>query len=92
MERFMMLFVAVNVVMIPLVLHAHVATHSLFRDSPYRHSGRHVLGGRVAHHLDHRHDRRAVQLYFQQSTSSTRRFARWLNYERIDTILVPSSW
>jgi len=32
MERFMMLFVAVNVVMIPLVLHAHVATHSLFRD------------------------------------------------------------
>jgi len=28
----MMLFVAVNVVMIPLVLHAHVATHSLFRD------------------------------------------------------------
>jgi len=31
-ERFMMLFVAVNVVMIPLVLHAHVATHSLFRD------------------------------------------------------------
>jgi len=35
-ERFMMLFVAVNVVMIPLVLHAHVATHSLFRDLAVR--------------------------------------------------------
>jgi NRAMP (natural resistance-associated macrophage protein)-like metal ion transporter len=88
-ERFMMLFVAVNVVMIPLVLHAHVATHSLFRDLavPGIRGGTSsagvlliisIIGTTVA----------PWQLYFQQSNIVDKKISpRWLNYERIDTIL-----
>jgi NRAMP (natural resistance-associated macrophage protein)-like metal ion transporter len=88
-ERFMMLFVAVNVVMIPLVLHAHVATHSLFRDLavPGIRGGTSsaavlliisIIGTTVA----------PWQLYFQQSNIVDKKISpRWMNYERIDTIL-----
>lgn len=85
----MMLFIAVNVVMIPLVIHAHVATHSLFRDMvvPGIRSGTSsagvlliisIIGTTVA----------PWQLYFQQSNIVDKKISpRWLNYERIDTIL-----
>ena len=88
-ERFMMLFIAVNVVMIPLVIHAHVATHSLFRDMvvPGIRGGTSsagvlliisIIGTTVA----------PWQLYFQQSNIVDKKISpRWLNYERIDTIL-----
>jgi NRAMP (natural resistance-associated macrophage protein)-like metal ion transporter len=88
-ERFMMLFVAVNILMIPLVLHAHVASHSLFRDLavPGIRGGTSsaavlliisIIGTTVA----------PWQLYFQQSNIVDKKISpRWLNYERIDTIL-----
>ncbi len=88
-ERFMMLFVAVNVLMIPLVLHAHVASHSLFRDLavPGIRGGTSsaavlliisIIGTTVA----------PWQLYFQQSNIVDKKISpRWMNYERIDTIL-----
>ena len=60
-ERFMMLFVAVNLVMIPLVT-ARPRRHALALSRPRGagHPRRHVLGRGPAHHLDHRHHRRAV--------------------------------
>jgi NRAMP (natural resistance-associated macrophage protein)-like metal ion transporter len=88
-ERFMMLFVAVNLVMVPLVLHAHVSTHSLFRDMavPGIRGGTSsagvlliisIIGTTVA----------PWQLYFQQSNIVDKKISpRWLNYERVDTIL-----
>jgi NRAMP (natural resistance-associated macrophage protein)-like metal ion transporter len=88
-ERFMMLFVAVNLVMIPLVLRAHVATHSLFRDLavPGIRGGTSsagvlliisIIGTTVA----------PWQLFFQESNIVDKKISpRWLNYERVDTIL-----
>jgi len=88
-ERFMMLFVAVNLVMIPLVLRAHVTSHSLFRDLvvPGIRGGTSsaavlliisIIGTTVA----------PWQLYFQQSNIVDKKISpRWVNYERIDTIL-----
>jgi Mn2+/Fe2+ NRAMP family transporter len=84
-----MLFVAVNLVMIPLVLRAHVATHSLFRDLvvPGIRGGTSsagvlliisIIGTTVA----------PWQLFFQESNIVDKKISpRWLNYERIDTIL-----
>ncbi len=72
-ERFMMLFVAVNVVVFPL----HLERPPLDGlDGPRaRRAGdprRGVVGGRAAHHLDHRHDGRAVAaLLPSRATSST---------------------
>jgi NRAMP (natural resistance-associated macrophage protein)-like metal ion transporter len=88
-ERFMMLFVAVNLVMIPLVIRAHVATHALFHDMavPGIRGGTSsaavlliisIIGTTVA----------PWQLYFQQSNIVDKKISpRWMNYERIDTIL-----
>jgi NRAMP (natural resistance-associated macrophage protein)-like metal ion transporter len=88
-ERFMMLFVAVNIVMIPLVIHAHVATHSLFRDMvvPGIRGGTSsagvlliisIIGTTVA----------PWQLFFQESNIVDKKISpRWLNYERVDTVL-----
>lgn len=88
-ERFMMLFVAVNVVMIPLALRAHVATHSLFRDLavPGIRGGTSsagvlliisIIGTTVA----------PWQLFFQESNIVDKKISpRWLNYERVDTLL-----
>jgi Mn2+/Fe2+ NRAMP family transporter len=88
-ERFMMLFVAVNLLIVPLVVLAHPRfgpfVHGLVVPS--------VRGGATS---------AAVllivsivgttvapwQLYFQQSNIVDKRISpRWLNYERIDTIL-----
>ncbi len=88
-ERFMMLFVAVNVVMIPLVLRSHVSTHSMIRDLvvPGIRGGTSsagvlliisIIGTTVA----------PWQLFFQESNIVDKKISpRWLNYERIDTIL-----
>ena len=88
-ERFMMIFVAVNIVMIPLVLRAHVATHSMFRDLavPGIRGGTSsagvlliisIIGTTVA----------PWQLFFQESNIVDKKISpRWLNYERVDTIL-----
>ena len=88
-ERFMMLFVAVNLVMIPLVIRAHISSHSLFRDLavPGIRGGTSsaavlliisIIGTTVA----------PWQLYFQQSNIVDKKISpRWMNYERIDTIL-----
>lgn len=88
-ERFMMIFVAVNFVIVPLVLVAHphlgaVASHSVI---PAIRGGANsasvlliisIIGTTVA----------PWQLYFQQSNIVDKHITpRWLNYERIDTIL-----
>ena len=88
-ERFMMLFIAVNIVMIPLVIHAHISTHPLFRDMVVpglRGSTSSagvlliisIIGTTVA----------PWQLFFQESNIVDKKISpRWLNYERVDTIL-----
>jgi NRAMP (natural resistance-associated macrophage protein)-like metal ion transporter len=88
-ERFMMLFVAVNLIMIPLVIRAHVATHSLVRDLavPGLRGGASsagvlliisIIGTTVA----------PWQLFFQESNIVDKKISpRWLNDERVDTIL-----
>jgi NRAMP (natural resistance-associated macrophage protein)-like metal ion transporter len=88
-ERFMMIFVALNFVVIPLVLVAHphlsnIASHSVI---PSIRGGANsasvlliisIIGTTVA----------PWQLYFQQSNIVDKRITpRWLNYERVDTIL-----
>ena len=88
-ERFMMLFVAVNAVIVPLVLVSHphfssVATHAV---TPGIRGGAtssavlliiSIIGTTVA----------PWQLYFQQSNIVDKKITpRWLNYERVDTII-----
>jgi len=88
-ERFMMIFVALNFVIVPLVLVAHphlsnVVSHSVI---PSIRGGANstsvlliisIIGTTVA----------PWQLYFQQSNIVDKHITpRWLNYERIDTIL-----
>ena len=88
-ERFMMLFVAVNLVIIPLVVVTHPHYSSLARHSvvPGIRGGASsaavlliisIIGTTVA----------PWQLYFQQSNIVDKRITpRWLNYERVDTII-----
>ena len=88
-ERFMMLFVAVNFLVIPLVVLAHPRLHAVVSHavSPSVRGGVtsssvlliiSIIGTTVA----------PWQLYFQQSTIVDKRITpRWLNYERIDTVL-----
>jgi len=88
-ERFMMIFVALNFVIIPLVLVAHphfsnIVNHSVI---PSIRGGANstsvlliisIIGTTVA----------PWQLYFQQSNIVDKHITpRWLNYERVDTIL-----
>lgn len=88
-ERFMMLFVAINIFVIPLVVRAHVAlgavghglTHPGIRGGT---SSAGVLliisiiGTTVA----------PWQLFFQESNIVDKRITpRWLNYERVDTVV-----
>lgn len=88
-ERFMMLFVAVNLLVIPLVLRVHVSTHQVLQH--YVHSGIRggptsagvlliisIIGTTVA----------PWQLYFQESNIVDKKISpRYLNYERIDTVV-----
>jgi Mn2+/Fe2+ NRAMP family transporter len=88
-ERFMMLFVAVNLVIVPLVLvsgphYASALHHAVVPGIRGGASSSAVLliisiiGTTVA----------PWQLYFQQSNIVDKRITpRWLNYERVDTIL-----
>ena len=88
-ERFMMLFVAINFVTVPLVLLAHPHLGSLVSHavSPGVRGGANsssvlliisIIGTTVA----------PWQLYFQQSNIVDKKITpRWLNYERIDTLL-----
>lgn len=88
-ERFMMIFVGINLVIVPLVLVTHphlgaVANHSVI---PAIRGGANsssvlliisIIGTTVA----------PWQLYFQQSNIVDKHITpRWLNYERVDTIL-----
>jgi len=85
----MMLFVAVNVVMIPLVLHAHVATHSLFRDLavPGIRAARPRRACCSSSRSSARPSRRGSCTSSRATSSNKKISPRWLNYERIDTIL-----
>ncbi|MDE3008227.1 MAG: divalent metal cation transporter [Acidobacteriota bacterium] len=88
-ERFMMLFVAVNLFVIPLVLRAHVSTsavaHGLIH--PGVRGGTtsagvlliiSIVGTTIA----------PWQLFFQESNIVDKRITpRWLNYERVDTVI-----
>jgi NRAMP (natural resistance-associated macrophage protein)-like metal ion transporter len=88
-ERFMMLFVAVNVVVIPLILHAHLSssriTHGLV--APGIRGGVSsagvlliisIIGTTVA----------PWQLFFQESNIVDKKISpRWINYERADTVI-----
>jgi Mn2+/Fe2+ NRAMP family transporter len=88
-ERFMMLFVAVNAVIVPLVLvtHPHFAAVARHAVVPGIRGGAtssavlliiSIIGTTVA----------PWQLYFQQSNIVDKKITpRWLNYERVDTIL-----
>jgi Mn2+/Fe2+ NRAMP family transporter len=88
-ERFMMLFVAINFVIVPLVLVAKPHFTSLVSHSvvPGIRGGASsaavlliisIIGTTVA----------PWQLYFQQSNIVDKKITpRWLNYERVDTIL-----
>ncbi len=88
-ERFMMLFVAVNVLVIPLILHAHISSTQTFHHlaSPGIRGGTSsagvlliisIIGTTVA----------PWQLYFQESNIVDKKITpRWLNYERADTVI-----
>ncbi|HEY5091955.1 MAG TPA: NRAMP family divalent metal transporter [Acidimicrobiales bacterium] len=88
-ERFMMLFVAINFVIVPLVIiakphYASLVSHSVIPGIRGGASSAAVLliisiiGTTVA----------PWQLYFQQSNIVDKKISpRWLNYERVDTIL-----
>jgi len=88
-ERFMMLFVAVNFVIVPLVwtAHPHVSALASHFVVPGIRGGAtsaavlliiSIIGTTVA----------PWQLYFQQSNIVDKKITpRWLNYERVDTIL-----
>ena len=88
-ERFMMVFVALNFVIVPLVVFAHphfsaIASHSVI---PSIRGGANsasvlliisIIGTTVA----------PWQLYFQQSNIVDKHISpRWLNYERVDTVI-----
>ena len=88
-ERFMMLFVAVNVVVIPLIWNAHLSTGSMTHGLavPGIRGGASsaavlliisIIGTTVA----------PWQLFFQESNIVDKRISpRWLNYERADTVI-----
>jgi NRAMP (natural resistance-associated macrophage protein)-like metal ion transporter len=88
-ERFMMLFVAVNVLVIPLIMHAHISTAQTFSHlaTPGIRGGTSsagvlliisIIGTTVA----------PWQLYFQESNIADKKITpRWLNYERADTVI-----
>ena len=88
-ERFMMLFVAINFFIVPLALvtHPHYSAVAVHAVSPGIRGGAtssavlliiSIIGTTVA----------PWQLYFQQSNIVDKRITpRWLNYERIDTIM-----
>jgi NRAMP (natural resistance-associated macrophage protein)-like metal ion transporter len=88
-ERFMMLFIAINFIIIPLVVLTHpsfsaVATHAFIPKIRGGASSSAVLliisiiGTTVA----------PWQLFFQESNIVDKRITpRWLNYERVDTII-----
>jgi NRAMP (natural resistance-associated macrophage protein)-like metal ion transporter len=88
-ERFMMLFVAVNAVVIPLIIHAHL-------------SGAHIAHGLVVPSVRGGFSSAGVlliisiigttvapwQLFFQESNIVDKKISpRWLNYERADTVI-----
>ena len=88
-ERFMMLFVATNVIVIPLVLRVHVATAAMTQSFvvPGIRGGASsasvlliisIIGTTVA----------PWQLFFQESNIVDKKISpRWLNYERADTVI-----
>ena len=88
-ERFMMIFVAVNFLVVPLVIlaHPHLSAVAVHASVPGIRGGAtssavlliiSIIGTTVA----------PWQLYFQQSNIVDKRITpRWLNYERIDTVL-----
>ncbi len=88
-ERFMMLFVALNFLVVPLLLRAHVAAGAIAHGlaHPGIRGGTSsagvlliisIIGTTVA----------PWQLYFQESNIVDKRITpRWLNYERLDTII-----
>ena len=88
-ERFMMLFVALNFFVVPLVLRSHAAAGAIVHglSHPGIRGGTSsagvlliisIIGTTVA----------PWQLYFQESNIVDKRITpRWLNYERLDTII-----
>ena len=88
-ERFMMLFVAVNFLVVPLVLRVHISTHQVLHH--YVSAGIRggptsagvlliisIIGTTVA----------PWQLYFQESNIVDKKISpRYLNYERVDTVV-----
>ncbi|MDE3065129.1 MAG: divalent metal cation transporter [Acidobacteriota bacterium] len=88
-ERFMMLFVAVNAVVIPLIIHAHLSTTHITHGFvvPGVRGGVSsagvlliisIIGTTVA----------PWQLFFQESNIVDKKIStRWLNYERADTVI-----
>jgi NRAMP (natural resistance-associated macrophage protein)-like metal ion transporter len=88
-ERFMMLFVAVNLFVVPLVLRVHISTGQVFHHyvNPGIRGGPtsagvlliiSIIGTTVA----------PWQLYFQESNIVDKKISpRYLNYERVDTIV-----
>ena len=88
-ERFMMLFVATNVIVVPLAWHAHLSTTSAVHGLvvPGIRGGASsasvlliisIIGTTVA----------PWQLFFQESNIVDKKISpRWLNYERADTVI-----
>jgi NRAMP (natural resistance-associated macrophage protein)-like metal ion transporter len=88
-ERFMMLFVAMNLFVIPLVVVTHPSVHAIVHGTviPSIRGGASsaaillivsIVGTTVA----------PWQLFFQESNIVDKKISpRWLNYERVDTIL-----
>jgi len=88
-ERFMMLFVAANALVIPLVIHTHIRSAQVFHHLaiPGIRGGTSsagvlliisIIGTTVA----------PWQLFFQESNIVDKRITpRWINYERVDTIV-----
>jgi Mn2+/Fe2+ NRAMP family transporter len=88
-ERFMMLFVAVNIVVVPLVWHVGVSGPAVWHGlvSPSIRGGVtsngvlliiSIIGTTVA----------PWQLFFQESNIVDKRITpRWINYERVDTVI-----
>ena len=88
-ERFMMLFVAANALVIPLVIHTHIRSAQVFQHLaiPSIRGGTSsagvlliisIIGTTVA----------PWQLFFQESNIVDKRITpRWINYERVDTIV-----
>jgi len=88
-ERFMFVFVAANLLVIPLAFLRHPAIHTIAHDT-------------VVPHIAHGANSTSVlliiaivgttvapwQLFFQQSNIIDKRITtRWINYERVDTVL-----